>query len=129
MNTILRAKEKKMKRITVVITMLVFLIAFSVAMGAPALKAQVHQMPEICTNLGQCSSMISEMTEMLKSGKLSPAEEREVLNHIDRVGRIMSEMSSPSGTGLQKKHTDELQEIQGRLQRLRNMRGMNVKPQ
>ncbi len=106
--------------------MLVFLLAFSVALGAPALQAQVHQMPEICTNLGQCSSMITEMTEMLKSGQLSPAEEREVLNHIDRVGRIMQEMSTSGPT---QKHTEELQELQNKLQYLRKTRGLNVKPQ
>jgi hypothetical protein len=118
-----------MKRTTAVITMLVFLIAFSVVMGAPALKAQMHQMPQICTNLGQCSSMITEMTEMLKSGKLNPAEEREVLNHIDQIGRIMQEMSGPSGPSLEKKHTQELQEIQDKWRRLRDMkRGMGAKP-
>jgi hypothetical protein len=119
-----------MKRITVAITMLVFLIAFSVAMGAPALKAQVHQMtPQMCTNLGQCSSMITEMTEMLKSGKLSRAEEREVINHIDQIGRIMQEMASPSGPSLEKKHTRELEETMARWRRIREMqRGMQTKP-
>jgi hypothetical protein len=119
-----------MKRMTVVMIMLVFLLAFSVAMGAPVLKAQVHQMtPQMCTNLGECSSMITEMTEMLKSGKLSPAEEREVINHIDQIGRVMQEMSSPSGPSLEKKHTEELGQIQDKWRRLREMkRGMQVKP-
>ena len=119
-----------MKRIMVVILSLVFLVAFSVAMGAPALQAQTHQMTsQMCTNLGQCSSMITEMTEMLKSGKLSPAEEREVINHIDQIGRIMREMASPDGPSLEKKHTRELEETMERWRRLREIkRGMQVKP-
>jgi hypothetical protein len=119
-----------MKRIPVAITMVIFLLALSVAMGAPALKAQMHQMTTyMCTNLGQCSTLITEMTEMLKSGKLSPAEEREVINHIDQIGRIMQEMASPSGPSLEKKHTQELEEVMAKWRRLREMkRGMQVKP-
>lgn len=119
-----------MKKLTAVPLMLVFLVAFSVAMGAPALQAQTHQMTsQMCTNLGQCSSMITEMTEMLKSGKLSPAEEREVLTHIDTIGRIMREMAGPDGPSLEKKHTRELQETMDRWRRIREMqRGMQTKP-
>jgi uncharacterized coiled-coil DUF342 family protein len=119
-----------MKRITLFTLTLIFLAAFSMVMGPQALQAQVHQMtPQMCTNLGQCSAMITEMTEMLKSGKLSPAEEREVINHIDQIGRVMQEMSSPSGPSLEKKHTEELGQIQDKWRRLREMkRGMQVKP-
>ena len=53
-----------MKRIPIATLMLVFL-AFAVAAWAQ------HDMSKMCTSLGECSTMITEMTEMLRSGTLS----------------------------------------------------------
>jgi hypothetical protein len=95
-----------MKRLTVVALTLIFLAAFCLAAGA---QSQVT--PQMCTNLSTCSDLLADMNAALKSGKLSPAEEQEVLSNINQVGRIMQEMSSPSGAGQEMKHTQELQEM------------------
>jgi hypothetical protein len=111
-----------MKRITIVTLMLIFLVAFAVA-------ARAQTSPQICTNLSTCSDLLTDMNTALKSGKLSPAQEQEVISNINQIGRIMQEMSSPSGPSLEKKHTQELQEVQDKWRRLREMqRGMQVKP-
>ena len=100
-----------------------------VALGAPALKAEHQMSSQLCTNLGECSTMITEMTEMLRSGTLSPAEEREVLSHIEKTSRIMQEMSrNPEGAPTPKQ-SQELEDISARLKRLREIkRGMGAKP-
>jgi len=111
-----------MKRITVVTLMLFFLVAFSVAVRAQAT-------PQMCTNLSTCSDLLTDMNTALKSGKLSPAQEQEVISNINQVGRIMQEMSSRTGAGQEMKHAQELKEIQDKWRRLREMqRGMQVKP-
>jgi len=85
--------------------------------------------PQMCTNLNTCSDLLTEMNAALKSGKLSPSEEREVIGNINQVGRIMQEMSGPGGAELESKHTQELQETMTRWRRIREMqRGMQVKP-
>jgi hypothetical protein len=113
-----------MKRLAVVSLMLVFLAAFAVV--APA---QTRMTPQMCTNLNTCNDLLGEMNAALRSGKLSPVEEKEVINNISQIGRIMQEMSSPGGAGLESKHTQELQETQKRWRRLREMqRGMGTKP-
>jgi hypothetical protein len=112
-----------MKRITVVVSlMLVFLAAFAVA-------ARAQASPQMCTNLSTCSDLLTDMNNALKSGNLTPAQQQEVISNINQVGRIMQEMSSPGGAELERKHTEELQGIQDKWRRLREMqRGMQVKP-
>jgi hypothetical protein len=113
-----------MKRITVVTLAVAFLAVFAVAAGA-----QTKMTPQMCTNVSSCADMMTEMTTALRSGKLSPAEEREVISHINQMGRIMQEMSSPTGADLERKHTQEIEQIQDKWRRLREMkRGMQVKP-
>jgi mono/diheme cytochrome c family protein len=99
-----------------------------VALGAPALRAEHQISSQLCTNLGECSSLITEMTDMLKSGKLSPAEEREVLKHIERTSRIMQEMSSNPEGSPTPKQTQELQDIRDRMKRIREMQRPLGKP-
>ena len=113
-----------MKRLTVVSFLFIFLAAFAVVA-----QAQNQMSPQMCTNLSTCNDLLGEMNAALRSGKLSPAEEQEVIGNINKVGRIMQEMSSPGGAELESKHAQELQELQDRMQRLRKLRGMNVKPQ
>lgn len=114
-----------MKRITVAVTlMLVFLAAFAIAA-----RAQNQMTPKMCTNLSTCNDLLGEMNAALRSGKLSPAEEQEVIANINKIGRIMQEMSSPGGAELESKHTQELQETMDRWRRIREMqRGMGTKP-
>ena len=113
-----------MKRLTVFFLLGIFLAAFSIA--APA---QTRMTPQMCTNLSTCNDLLGEMNAALRSGKLSPAEEQEVIANINQVGRIMQEMSSPGGAELEKRHTQELQETQDRWRRIREMqRGMGTKP-
>jgi hypothetical protein len=95
-----------MKRMTLVTLTLIFLTAFCVAAGA-----QSQMTPQMCTNLNACSELLTDMNAAVKSGKLSPAQEQEVLSNINQIGRIMQEMSSPSGAGQEMKHTQELQEM------------------
>jgi hypothetical protein len=112
-----------MKRLSVISSLLVFLAAFAVAAWAQ------HDMSKMCTSLGECSKMMTEMTEMLRSGTLSPAEQREVLNHIERTSSIMQEMSRNPEVSPTPKQTQELEDISARLKRLREMqRGMGTKP-
>lgn len=113
-----------MKRIAVVTLALVLLAAFAIAAGA-----QTKMSPQLCTNISTCADMMKEMAEALKSGKLSPAETQEVISHINQMGRIMKEMSGPTGPSLEKQHTQELEQIKQKWERLREMkRGMQVKP-
>ena len=73
--------------------------------------------------------MITEMTDMLKSGKLSPAEQREVLSHIETTSRIMQEMSSHPEGAPTPKQTQELEDVMTKWKRLREIkRGMGAKP-
>ena len=102
--------------------LLVFLAAFAVAAWAQ------HDMSKMCTSLGECSTMITEMTEMLRSGTLSPAEQREVLNHIERTSRIMQEMSSNPEGSPTPKQTQELEDIRNRMKRIREMQRPLGKP-
>lgn len=113
-----------MKKTAVVTLALVFLTVFSVAAGA-----QTKMSPKMCTNIECCADMLKEMAQGLKSGKLSPEETKVVITHINQMGRIMQEMSGPSGPSLEEKHAQELKQIQDKWQRLRDMkRTMQVKP-
>jgi len=104
--------------------MLVLLAAFAVAVGA-----QTKTSPQLCTNISTCADMMKEMAEALKSGKLSPAETQEVISHINQMGRIIKEMSSPKGPSLEQQHAQELEQIKEKWRRLREMkRSMQVKP-
>jgi hypothetical protein len=115
---------KKLTVVSLVSLMLVFLAAFAVAA-----QAQTQMTPQMCTNLSTCNDLLGEMNAALRSGKLNPAEEQEVIANINKIGRIMQEMSSPGGAELEKKHSQELQETQDRWRRIREMqRGMQTKP-
>jgi len=113
-----------MKRLTVATLVLVLLAAFSVAAGA-----QTKMSPRLCTNISTCADMMTEMAEALKSGKLSPDETQEVISHINQMGRIMKEMSGPTGPSLEQQHAQELEQIKSKWERLREIkRSMQVKP-
>ena len=111
-----------MKNLITICIMVVFLAFFSYA--APA-----QMTPKMCTNLSTCNELLGEMNAALRSGKLSPAEEREVIDNINQIGRIMQEMTGPGGSELESKHSQELQENMDRWRRIREMhRGMGTKP-
>ena len=112
-----------MKKLTVIALMLVFLAAFTIAV-----RAQTQMTPQMCTNLNTCSDLLADMNAALKSGKLSPAQQEEVLANIKEVGRIMQEMSSPGGAELAGKHAQELQAAQNRWKRIREMQRPLGKP-
>jgi TolA-binding protein len=106
-----------MKNIVTIIFSLVLLTAFSVAA-----VAQTKMSPQLCTNIGTCAGMMQEMTEALKSGKLSPAETQEVISQLNQMARIMKEMSAPEGPNLEQQHARELEQIKKKWDRLREMR-------
>ena len=113
-----------MKKLAVITVALVSIAVLCVAAGA-----QTQITPKICTNISCCADMMQQMAEALKSGKLSPAEEKVVISHMNQMGRIMQEMTGPSGPSLEQKHTQELQQIKEKWDRLREMKkGMQVKP-
>jgi len=113
-----------MKRIAALTFALVFIAAFCVAAGA-----QTQMTPQMCTNISCCADMMQQMAEALKSGKLSPAESKVVISHMNQMGRIMQEMTGPSGPSLEQKHAQELQQIKEKWDRLREMKkGLQVKP-
>ena len=106
-----------MKKLAVVTLALVLLGAFSLAVSA-----QTKMSPKTCSNIGTCADMLKEMADVLKSGKLSPAETKEVISHINQMGRIMKEMSGPKGPSLEQKHAQELEQIKKKWERIREMR-------
>jgi hypothetical protein len=118
------SKGGKMKRIAVVTLSLVLLMAFSVAAGA-----QTKVSPQVCSNVSTCADMLKQMADALKSGKLNPAETQEVISHINQMGRIMKDMSGPTGPSLEQQHAQELEQIKQKWERLREIkRGMQAKP-
>jgi signal recognition particle GTPase len=115
-----------MKRTVILASLAVALV---VLFSFVAAGTQTKMSPQVCKNISSCADMMKEMAEALKSGKLSPAETQEVISHINQMGRIMKEMSEPTGPNLEKQHAQELEQIKGKWQRLRDIqRSMQVKP-
>ena len=104
-------------------------VAFVVLFSIVAAGTQTKMSPQVCINISTCADMMKEMAEALKSGKLSPAETQEVISHINQMGRIMKEMSGPTGPSLEQQHAQERDQIKSKWERLRDIkRSMQVKP-
>jgi hypothetical protein len=120
---------KKMKRMVILALLVVAFVVFFNSVASVTAGAQTKVSPQLCTNISTCADMMTQMAEALKSGKLSPAETQEVISHINQMGRIMKEMSGPTGPSLEKQHAQELEQINEKWRRLREIKkSMQVKP-
>jgi hypothetical protein len=75
--------------------------------------------PDLRNNMGTMSAMMGDMHQMLQSGKLTPAQQKHMLEMMNQMSGIMQDMGSPEGPQKQAQLQQQLQQLQKGLQDLK----------
>jgi hypothetical protein len=102
------------------------LIAAALVGFAPALLSaqvcgpgQCMVEPGLRNNMSKMSAMMGDIDQMLKSGKLNPAQQKHMLEMMSRMSGIMQDMGSPGGPQNEAQVQEQLQQLQDKLQDLK----------
>ncbi len=75
--------------------------------------------PDLRSNMGMISGMMEDMHQLLQSGKLTPAQQKHMLEMMDKMGDIMRDMAGPEGLQKQAQLKQLLLQLQKELQEIK----------
>jgi hypothetical protein len=62
-------------------------------------------------NMGLMAEITDKMQQMMSTGRISHEQQKEILNMMEQMSRVMREMAVPHGEEVKKRHNHELQEM------------------
>ena len=89
--------------------------------GAPQEKQKTRsskahgKMSMMQGNMGMLADITAKMHEILSKGRISPEEQNRILHMMERMSRVMKEMSVPHDEPVKKWHQRELHEMNRNL--------------
>ena len=106
----------------------VFLVTVSLVFLTPAfLAAQMHggsgqhMMGSGTTeNMGMMNGMMGEMHQMMQSGRMTPAQQKQMQEMMGQPGGVMQQMGGPQGATMQTQHHQQLMQMQKQLQEMKS---------
>ncbi len=75
--------------------------------------------PDLRNNMGTLSAMMSDIHQMLQSGKLNPEQQKHMLEMMDQMSGIMKDMGSPEASQKEARLEQQLQQLQQKLEDLK----------
>jgi hypothetical protein len=75
--------------------------------------------PGLRNNMGIMSAMVGDMNQMLQSGKLTPAQQKHMLEMMNQMSGIMRNMCGPQGPQNQAQLQAQLQQMQKGLEEMK----------
>ena len=75
--------------------------------------------PGVRNNMGMMSAMMGDMNQMLHSGKLTPAQQKQMLKMMDQMSGIMKDMGSTEGPPKEAQLQEQLQQLQKNVEDLK----------
>jgi hypothetical protein len=81
--------------------------------------------PGVRNNMGTMSTMMADMHQMLKSGKLNSTQQTHMLKMMDQMSGIMKDMGSPEGPQKEAMLQQQLQQLQKELHDLKTQVSKN----
>jgi hypothetical protein len=75
--------------------------------------------PGMRNNMGLMSGMMGDMNQMLQSGKMTPAQQKHLLEMMNQMSGIMNDMGSTQAPQMQAQLQQRLQQLQKTLQELK----------
>ena len=108
-----------MRRITVVVVLVAFLLAPGILAAqmqgggkGQQMKTQMH------ANMGMMADMMGKMYEMMNKGKATSEQWQEMMDIMEQMIQTMKEMSVPHGGQMQERHQAQLQDMNKRINTL-----------
>ena len=97
------------------------LVGFAPAFGSAQVcsPGQCMVEPGLRNNMGKMSAMLGDIDQMMKSGKLDPAQQKHMLEMMSRMSGIMQDMGKPGGPQQEAQVQEQLQQLQEKLQDLK----------
>ena len=75
--------------------------------------------PGVRKNMGTMSTMMADMDQMQKSGKLNPAQQKRMLEMMNQMSGIMEHLCCPGEPQQKAQLQQQLQQLQQKLQDLK----------
>ncbi|UCE82167.1 MAG: hypothetical protein JSV47_10625 [Deltaproteobacteria bacterium] len=66
-------------------------------------------------NMGMLADITAKISSMMSKGQMNPGEQKQILEMMNQMSRIMREMSVPHGEPVKKRHNEELKEMRQRM--------------
>ena len=108
-----------MKRITIVVVLMAFLLAPGILAAQMQKGGMGQQMKtQIHANMGMMADMMGKMYEMMNKGNATSEQWQEMMDIMGQMIQMMKEMSVPHGGQMQERHQTQLQEMSKRLNAL-----------
>ena len=63
------------------------------------------------SNMGLMAEITDKMQQMMSTGRISQEKQKEIVNMMKQMSRMMREMAVPHGEEVKKRHNHELQEM------------------
>ena len=67
------------------------------------------------SNMGMLADITAEISDMMSRGQMNPQQQKQILDMMNQMVRIMREMSVPHGEPVKKRHNKELKEMRRRM--------------
>jgi hypothetical protein len=108
-----------MKRITVVVVLMAFLLAPGILAAQMQRGGMGQQMKtQMHANMGMMADMMGKMYEMMNKGNATSEQWQEMMDIMAQMIQMMKEMSVPHGGQMQEQHQTQLQEMSKRINTL-----------
>lgn len=121
-------KEKIVRRQLITILTIAFLIipGFSVAQRHGGGEGQQNRksskmkdsMGMMRANMGLMAKITDKMQQMMSTGRMSPEQQKQILNMMKQMSHMMKEMAVPHGEKVKKRHNLELKKMRNELDSL-----------
>jgi polyhydroxyalkanoate synthesis regulator phasin len=70
------------------------------------------------SNMGMLADITAKMSDMMGKGQMNPEQQKQILDMMNQMSRIMREMSVPHGDQVKKRHNEALNEMRQRIDSL-----------
>lgn len=108
---------RKMAMLLAAAAVVAFTPAFSGAQMCGPGQCMVE--PGMRNNMGLMSGMMGDMNQMLQSGKMTPAQQKHLLEMMNQMSGIMRNMCGPQGPQNQAQLQAQLQQMQKGLEEMK----------
>jgi len=110
---------KKVSMLLVIVALVFCIPAFSAAQMQGGSGQHMMKGSTMGNNMGMMSQMMADMHEMMESGKMTPAQHKQMMQMMHQMGSLMQQMGGPQGAKMQAQHQEQLQKMQKQVQEMK----------
>ena len=74
-------------------------------------------------NMAMMSGIMNEMHDLMTQGRMTQEHQRQMMGMMNQMGAMMQQMSGPKGSSMEKQHTQQLHEMENRLDTMKDQMG------